>query len=82
MIVSPAASLGRNSFFCSSDPISMMGIAPPMTVGMKGPGTRARPNSSSRMMRSTNVIPLPPYSGGMTSPCQPCSAIFCQSSGE
>ena len=51
-ISSPEAIFGRCSFFWASVPQPISGIAPPTCVDRKGPGTRARPNSSVRMTRS------------------------------
>src|SRR3990172_4735684 len=82
MIRSPAAILGRSWFFCSSLPASMTGTPPRMTVEMYGPGTSARPNSSSSTTSSHSFMPVPPYSSGMMSPIQPCCAIFRHRSGE
>ena len=51
------------------------------TVEKKGPGSMALPISSSSIDRSRKLSPTPPYCSGTISPSQPCSAIFCQSSG-
>ena len=60
MISSPAAIFGRNCCFCSSVPASMIGTPPSTTVEMNGPGTSARPNSSSSTTSSQKFMPVPP----------------------
>src|SRR3990172_3745107 len=82
MISSPAAILGRSWPFCSSLPASMTGTPPRTTVEMYGPGTSARPNSSSSTTSSHSFMPVPPCSSGMINPIQPCCAIFRHTSGE
>ena len=73
----PAAIALSTSFFCASVPASTKaGTASPI-VEKKGPGSSARPASSSTTTRSRNV-PTPPYSSGIPSAVQPRSAIFFQ----
>jgi len=53
-----------------------LSIAIPI-VSKKGPGRRTRPVSSRTTTRSRK-LPKPPYSSGMPSAVQPCSATFFQ----
>src|ERR1700691_4335649 len=74
---SPVAMRERYLRFCARLPAAA--IAPPAssTVERYGPGSSARPISSSATAISTKPKPGPPYSSSNIMPVQPWSAIFC-----
>jgi hypothetical protein len=72
--ISPARMRGRNSRFCSSDPIRMI-VGPTVLMVSMGTGAPARIDSSKKMNCSISERPCPPYSRGQPMPSQPSRPI-------
>ena len=77
---SPAATRGKISAFCSSEPPASTAAPPNSTVAKNGPGMSDLPISSSTTTKSRKLPPLPPYCSGIRMPSQPNSAAFFHSS--
>src|ERR1022692_2182328 len=76
---SPSEMRERYFRFWAGLPAASMATPASRTVERYGPGSRARPISSSATAISTKPRPRPPYSSSKMMPVQPWCAIFCQS---
>src|ERR1700737_4614987 len=77
----PSAILGRNSFFCASEPPSINVGTPSIAAVKNGPGRSALPASSAITLMPRKVPACPPYCSGISSPGHPSPTSFCQKSG-
>ncbi len=75
----PLATAERKRWRCSTPPTSRTMGANWVMVGSRGPGTTARPSSSTTTAVSTTESPTPPFSSGTARAGQSSSTIEAQS---